>query len=267
MQKAELIQQIHAKKSFLCVGLDTDLYKLPKHYAPTPDSILDFNKKIIEATLPFAVSYKINTAFYEALGKIGWEILHATFEMLPAEVFKIADAKRGDIGNTSNLYARAFFEQMKVDALTVAPYMGYDSIAPFLAYSEKWTILLGLTSNAGAADFELQKLENGDFLYENVIKKAQSWGNPSQLMFVVGATQKAHLQALRALAPDSFFLVPGVGAQGGELASVVEAALTAEIGLLINSSRQIIYADSSENFAAAAAQEAQKLQMEMAKFI
>jgi orotidine-5'-phosphate decarboxylase len=267
MQKAQLIQEIRTKKSFLCVGLDTDIYKLPKHYAQTPDSVLDFNKKIIEATLPFAVSYKVNTAFYEAMGKAGWEVLQATFELLPAKVFKIADAKRGDIGNTSNLYARAFFEQMNVDALTVAPYMGRDSVEPFLAYPDKWTILLGLTSNAGAADFELEKLENGDFLYENVIKKAQNWGNPSQLMFVVGATQKAHLQALRQLAPDNFFLVPGVGAQGGELSSVVEATLTPEIGLLINSSRQIIYADSSENFAAAAAQEARKLQKEMAKFI
>jgi orotidine-5'-phosphate decarboxylase len=252
MTRAFLVEQIRKKKNYLCVGLDTDPGKVPDFLKHFQDPVFEFNKRIIDATLDHCVAYKINTAFYEVSGATGWESMRKTIDYIPATHFKIADAKRGDIGNTSSLYARAFFETLSFDAVTVAPYMGEDSVRPFLDYKDKWTILLGLTSNAGASDFELQPHGNS-MLYEAVIRKASRWGTTENLMFVIGATQADWFTVVRAIAPDHFFLVPGVGAQGGSLRDISEKAMNREGGLLVNASRAIIYAGSGEDFAEKAA--------------
>lgn len=267
MNRKALVEQIFTKKSFLCVGLDTDIAKIPAHLHQHDNSILEFNRQIIEATAPYAVSYKINTAFYEAMSEQGWQNLLETIALIPKDTFIIADAKRGDIGNTSTQYAEAFLDKLGCDAVTVAPYMGKDSVAPFLAFENKWAILLALTSNEGAQDFELLELANGKKLYEQVLETSQAWGTTDNLMYVVGATKTDYLQRIRQLIPNHFLLVPGVGAQGGSLEEVARIGKTKDIGLLINSSRQIIYASSGEDFAQRAAQEAKKIQEEMAKFI
>jgi orotidine-5'-phosphate decarboxylase len=262
MTKAELIKQIRLKKSFLCVGLDPDLDKLPPHLLETEDPIFEFNKAIIDATKDLCVAYKPNTAFYECHGVKGWESLEKTINYIPKDCFIIADAKRGDIGNTSSYYAKTFFETLPCDAVTVAPYMGSDSVKPFLDFEGKWVILLALTSNQGSLDFQFTESE-GTKLYEKVLKKAQEWGTDEQLMFVVGATRAEEIAKVRALAPNNFFLVPGVGAQGGSLDEVVKYGANDECGLLVNSSRGIIYASWGEDFAIAANGEALKIQSEM----
>lgn len=263
MTQKELIQEIRKKKSFLCVGLDTDSTKLPTALAEYDDAVFEFNKRIIDATRDYCVSYKLNTAFYECLGAKGWEIMEKTIAYIGPNHFIIADAKRGDIGNTSDMYARAFFHGLKADAVTVAPYMGSDSIAPFLKYEDKTTILLALTSNAGAADFQFSNTGQQE-LYLDVIQKSTLWPNGDKLMFVVGATKADFLGKIRILAPKAFLLVPGVGAQGGSLSEVIAHGKTEDIGLLINASRSIIYASSGEDFAEAAAKEARSLAQEMA---
>lgn len=267
MTRAELFTEIKKKHSYLCVGLDTDLEKIPTHLLKTDDPIFEFNKQIIDATKEFCVAYKPNVAFYESLGAAGWQSLKKTLDYIPKEHFSIADAKRGDIGNTSLLYARAFFKQMNFDAITVAPYMGSDSIKPFLEFDGKWVILLAHTSNIGSDDFQLLETRDGKFLYEEVILASQLWASPDQMMYVVGATQDHKMAAIRTLAPDHFFLVPGVGAQGGSLKSVSEVGMTSQCGLLVNSSRSIIYASSKEDFAEAARNEARNVQQEMEKLL
>lgn len=267
MTREELIHQIKGKQSYLCVGLDTDIQKIPDHLRFEPDPIFAFNREIIDATLPYAVAYKPNLAFYEALGASGWESLRKTLNYLPSEIFTIADAKRGDIGNTSSLYARAFFETLNFDSITVAPYMGEDSVKPFLAFRNKWVILLAHTSNVGALDFQTMETVSGRPLYEEVILKASQWGNPGNLMFVVGATQTERISHIRQLAPEYFFLVPGIGAQGGDLEHVSNAACTKDIGILVNASRSILYASSGADFGTAAAAEARQLQQQMAPLI
>lgn len=266
MNRQALVAQIKAKKSYLCVGLDTDPVKIPAFLQQKPDAVLAFNKAIIDATKAHCVSYKINTAFYEAMGSKGWITLEKTLEHIPSSHFTIADAKRGDIGNTSDQYAKAFFQAIPFDAVTVAPYMGSDSVKPFLQYDGKWAIVLGLTSNAGAADFELQKMGD-DYLYEKVMKTVAAWGSPENLMFVVGATQASAFERIRALLPDHFFLVPGVGAQGGSLREISEKALIADGGLLVNASRAVIYASEKEDFAEEAAAIAQQYQLEMSGYL
>jgi len=267
MNRKELVEQIKLKKSYLCVGLDTDSEKIPAHLHNEEDPIFAFNKAIIDATLPYCVAFKINTAFYEAQGLKGWAALEKTVNYIPATHFKIADAKRGDIGNTSTQYAIAFLKQLPFDAITIAPYMGEDSVKPFLQFEGKWAIVLGLTSNSGAHDFELKTLEGGERLYEKVIRTVASWGTPENLMFVVGATRADEFINLRSIAPDHFFLVPGVGAQGGSLSEISQKAINKEIGLLVNSSRDIIFASSQEDFASAAAAKAKGYAEEMATFI
>jgi orotidine-5'-phosphate decarboxylase len=262
MNRSQLFEQIKKKKSYLCVGLDTDLQKIPKHLLSSADPIFEFNKQIIDATHEYTVAYKPNIAFYEALGPKGWESLQRTLEYIPKDIFTIADAKRGDIGNTSSLYARAFFEQMNFDSITVAPYMGEDSVKPFLEFKNKWVILLAHTSNPGASDFQLLE-SNGRKLYEEVIRKSQEWSTPDQLMYVVGATQADKMQSIRALAPDHFFLVPGIGAQGGDLEMVSKYGMNKQCGLLVNSARAIIYASSETDFNKRAGEEAKKVQQEM----
>jgi orotidine-5'-phosphate decarboxylase len=262
----ELSNLIRQKSSYLCTGLDTEMGKLPAGIERNGNGLLKFNKAIIEATLPFSASYKINTAFYEQYGWEGWQWMEETLSYLPDSVFRIADAKRGDIGNTSTMYARAFFERMNFDAVTVAPYMGEDSLRPFLEFKDKWIICLALTSNAGHADF--QKIEsNQKRLYETVIERVCRWGNEENLMFVVGATRGEDVAHIRSLIPNHFLLVPGVGAQGGSLKDVSAAGLNAHCGLLANSSRGILYASSQEDYALAAAAEAQKLQGEMQSYL
>jgi orotidine-5'-phosphate decarboxylase len=267
MNYQAIYQQIISKKSYLCVGLDTDLQKIPKHLHQEKDPIFEFNKQIIDATYPFAVAYKPNTAFYEALGSKGWDSLQKTVEYLPKDVFKIADAKRGDIGNTSAMYAKAFFEQMNFDAVTVAPYMGEDSVKPFLEFKDKWVILLALTSNIGSQDFEQKTLQQGNFLYEEVLEKSQQWANHEQVMYVVGATKAEKLKEIRKIVQKHFLLVPGVGAQGGSLEEVSRFGMQEHVGLLVNSSREIIYASSEKDFARKAAEKAQNLQHQMAAFL
>ncbi|MCS6795602.1 MAG: orotidine-5'-phosphate decarboxylase [Raineya sp.] len=260
----EQIQYLtESKKSFLCVGLDTDLSKLPTSLPKNAEGMLQFNKAIIEATLPFAVAYKINTAFYEALGAEGWNVMEKTLKFLPKNIFKIADAKRGDIGNTSKLYAKAFFENLNFDAITVSPYMGEDSVKPFLEYENKWTILLALTSNLGSQDFEMQKLANGHFLYEEVLQKSQQWATHKQMMYVVGATQAERLQEIRKIVPNHFLLIPGIGSQGGDLQKVIEYGKTKFGGLLINVSRDILYASQDNDFAEKAYLKAEFWQKQM----
>jgi orotidine-5'-phosphate decarboxylase len=248
------------------VGLDSDPEKIPPCLRKFEDPVFEFNKRIIDATHEHCVAYKMNTAFYEVSGAAGWNTLQKTAEYIPATHFKIADAKRGDIGNTSTLYARAFFETLSFDAVTVAPYMGEDSVRPFLEYTDKWTILLGLTSNIGAIDFELQSHQGG-LLYESVIQKASQWGTTENLMFVVGATKPEWFSRIRAIAPDHFYLVPGLGAQGGSLGEISEKALNEDIGLLVNASRAIIYASSGDDFAVRAGEVASGYASEMANYI
>ncbi|KOY86827.1 orotidine 5'-phosphate decarboxylase [bacterium 336/3] len=267
MNYQSLYQNIKNKKSYLCVGLDTDLSKIPPHLLSEEDPIFEFNKQIIDATYPFAVAYKPNTAFYEALGARGWESLQKTIEYLPKDTFNIADAKRGDIGNTSTMYAKAFFERMNFDAVTIAPYMGEDSVKPFLDFNGKWVILLALTSNIGSQDFEQLPLQKEGLLFEEVIKKSQMWADETQMMYVVGATKAEKLQEIRALAPDHFLLVPGVGAQGGSLEEVSKYGLNSHVGLLVNSSREIIYASNEKDFAKKSAQKAEDLQRQMERFL
>lgn len=267
MNRIELIEQIKTKKSFLCVGLDTDLKKIPQHLLNDNDAIYTFNKNIIDATAPYCVAYKPNLAFYEAFGIKGMIAFEKTINYLNKYYpnhFIIADAKRGDIGNTSKMYARTFFEEYDVDALTVAPYMGEDSVTPFLGYDGKWVILLALTSNKGSNDFQLTTDTEGERLFEKVIRKSQQWGNIDNMMYVVGATQGKMFEDIRKVAPESFLLVPGVGAQGGSLEEVCRYGMTKDCGLLVNSSRGIIYASDGEDYAELAAQKAKELQEQMA---
>jgi orotidine-5'-phosphate decarboxylase len=266
MNRDYLINQIKEKKTFLCVGLDTDIEKIPEHLKTLPDAVFKFNQQIINATKDLCVAYKINTAFYESLGVKGWEALEKTVRYIPETHFKIADAKRGDIGNTSDQYAKAFFETIPFDAVTVAPYMGSDSVKPFLNYKNKWTIVLGLTSNKGSEDFQQKKIDSL-FLYEEVIRKTSEWGTDENLMFVVGATKATDLSSIRKLIPDHFLLIPGVGAQGGNLSEVCKYGLNADCGLLINASRAIIYAGHDENFASEARKIAGQYQIEMERYI
>jgi orotidine-5'-phosphate decarboxylase len=267
MTRAELFAQILAKRSYLCVGLDTDLAKIPAHLKQEPDPIFAFNRAIIDATADCCVAYKPNIAFYEALGPEGWESLRRTLDYIPKTHFTIADAKRGDIGNTSGLYAKAFFERMDFDSITVAPYMGRDSVQPFLAFEGKWVILLALTSNEGAHDFQNLALEGGARLFERVLEKSQAWAGPDRMMYVVGATRAESLAEVRRLAPEHFLLVPGVGAQGGSLEEVSRYGMNRACGLLVNASRSILYASPGPDFAQAARREAQRLQAEMAQLL
>ena len=266
MNRKELIEQIYSKETYLCVGLDTDIDKLPAHLKKYDHPQFEFNKQIIDATLDHCVAYKINTAFYESEGVKGWESLEKTVRYIPKSHFTIADAKRGDIGNTSAQYAKAFFETLSFDAITVAPYMGEDSIRPFLEYSDKWTIVLGLTSNPGASDFEMIRSEN-TYLFQQVMQKTASWGNSGNLMFVIGATKHEMVRAIRDAYPDHFFLVPGVGAQGGSLSDITQSGINKDCGLLVNASRAIIFASQSEDFAAAAGLSANQYHEEMKKFL
>lgn len=267
MTRAELVAQIRRKKSFLCVGLDTEWSKIPAHLLETEDPVFEFNKAIIDATRDLCVAYKPNLAFYEALGIQGWLSLQKTIDYIGKEHFTIADAKRGDIGNTSRLYAQTFFETYSFDSVTVAPYMGADSVQPFLDFPNKWVILLALTSNEGSNDFQFAQQEESIPLYEKVMRKAMSWGSPENLMFVVGATHPEKFADIRRIAPTHFLLVPGVGAQGGDLAALCRYGLTEDIGLLVNASRGIIYAGSGLDFAEKARAAAQDIQQQMAGFI
>lgn len=266
MTREQLIEQIFTKKSFLCVGLDTDAKKIPAHLLDLHDPIVEFNKAIIDATAPYCVAYKPNLAFYEAHGTHGMIAFKKTVEYIrekhPNHLI-IADAKRGDIGNTSKMYARTFFEEYDVDSLTVAPYMGEDSVTPFLGYDGKWVVLLALTSNKGSQDFQLMKDENGERLFEKVLKTSMQWGTAENMMYVVGATQGRMFEDIRRIAPRHFLLVPGVGAQGGSLAEVCQYGMTSDCGLLVNSSRGIIYASCDEDFASIAAEKAKEMQQEM----
>ena len=282
MTRQQLVQQIFTKHSYLCVGLDTDITKIPKNLLTEPDPVFTFNKAIIDATKDLCVAYKINTAFYEALGLKGWEAMEKTVNYIGNEHFKIADAKRGDIGNTSDQYAKAFFEALPFDAVTVAPYMGEDSVRPFLQYEGKWAIVLGLTSNAGAANFELKRIminveefedevhivkQLTPYLYEVVLQKVAEWGTPGNLMFVIGATQADEFINIRKLTPDHFYLVPGVGAQGGSLKEISEKAMNKDGGLLVNASRAIIYAPGGGDFADNARAAAREYQAEMKGYL
>ena len=282
MTRKELTAAIFSKKSYLCIGLDTDITKIPKHLLSYADPVFEFNRLIIDATKDFCISYKINTAFYEVSGAKGWETLERTVNYIPSTHFKIADAKRGDIGNTSAQYAKAFFETLNFDAITVAPYMGEDSVKPFLEHKDKWTILLGLTSNSGAKDFELQKLikeqdilEEGihvtrhdvKYLYESVLETSSQWGTTENLMFVVGATQAEEFINIRKLTPEHFYLVPGVGTQGGSLKEISNKALIQDCGLIVNISRAVIYASNSEDFADEASIVAQRYSDEMGIYL
>ena len=269
MDYTQLFEQIKRKKSFLCVGLDSDMAKIPAHLLNTEDPVFEFNKAIIEATAEVAVAYKPNIAFYESRGVEGWMSLEKTIRYIKKnypEIFTIADAKRGDIGNTSQMYAKAFLQTLDFDSITVAPYMGEDSVTPFLQYEGKWVILLALTSNKGAFDFQFFDSE-GEKLYEKFLKKSQEWGDARNMMYVVGATKAEMLEGIRRIVPDHFLLVPGVGAQGGSLEEVAKYGMNAHCGLIVNSSRGIIFADHTENFAVRAGEEARKLQKDMERLL
>ncbi len=268
MNRETLVKNIKAKNSFLCIGLDTDINRIPAHLHKEKDPVFAFNKQIVDATIDYCIAYKPNLAFYEALGPKGLESLAKTMEYIPEEVFTIADAKRGDIGNTAALYAKTFYETYAFDSVTVAPYMGKDSVTPFLEYKDRWVILLALTSNSGSQDFQnLVLKETGDEVYKMVIKKSMTWADAKQLMYVVGATQASKLKEIRAIAPDHFLLIPGVGAQGGNLQQVVANGINSDCGLIVNSSRGIIYAGNDKDFAKAAKQAASKLQQEMRTYL
>jgi orotidine-5'-phosphate decarboxylase len=266
MDRKTLISEIRRKKSFLCVGLDSDVSKIPNHLFAEKDPVFSFNKAIIDATKDYAVAYKINTAFYESQGLKGLLSMAKTVDYLPKDCFTIADAKRGDIGNTAEQYAKTFFETLPFDSVTVAPYMGKDSVSPFLQTKNKWAIVLALTSNPGSQDFQLQECGT-EKLYEKVLKVTASWGSPENLMYVIGATRKDQLERVRTIVPDHFLLIPGVGTQGGDISSVAEAAVNKDIGILVNVSRAIIFAGSNSDFDKQAAKAAQKFQQEMAAFI
>ncbi|WP_152269878.1 orotidine-5'-phosphate decarboxylase [Agriterribacter humi] len=266
MTRKQLSEHIKTQSSYLCVGLDTDINKIPRHLLSHADPVFEFNKQIIDATKDFCVSYKINTAFYESQGIRGWEAMEKTVNYIPSTHFTIADAKRGDIGNTSSEYAKAFFEVLNFDAITVAPYMGEDSVRPFLEYKNKWTIVLGLTSNPGAKDFELQQTGK-ERLYEKVLRTVAGWGSTENLMFVIGATQPEEFINIRNILPDHFFLVPGVGFQGGSLKEISEKAMNKDCGILINVSRAIIFASEKEDFALEAKAIAAQYQQEMSGYI
>lgn len=266
MNRAALIQAIRSKKSVLCVGLDTDMEKIPKHLLKETDPVFAFNKAIIDATKDYTVAYKLNTAFYEAQGIKGWESMAKTLEYIPKDIFTIADAKRGDIGNTAEQYAKTFFHTYPFDSVTVAPYMGADSVQPFMQFEGHWAIVLGLTSNKGSADFQLQ--QSGDeLIYEKVLKTVATWGTPDNTMFVIGATRKEQLQHVRAMLPDHFFLVPGVGAQGGDVDTVCSNAMNKDGGVLINVSRGVIYVSEGADFAEQAGKAAAEYQQQMAKYL
>lgn len=268
MNRQQLVDVIKQRKTFLCVGLDTDIKKIPSHLLSSEDPVFDFNKAIIDATAPFCMAYKPNLAFYESLGVKGWVAFEKTIKYLKANYpthFIIADAKRGDIGNTSAMYARSFFEELDIDSLTVAPYMGEDSVSPFLAYEGKWVILLALTSNKGSHDFQLTEDASGEKLFEKVLRTSQKWAGADQMMYVVGATQGQAFEGIRKIVPDSFLLVPGIGAQGGSLEEVCKYGMTKDCGLIVNSSRAIIYASNGTDFAEAAAAAAKVVQQQMAK--
>jgi len=266
MNKSQLWSEIQRKKSFLCVGLDTDMKKIPSFLLDYEDPIFEFNKRVIDATKDLCVAYKPNIAFYESLGPKGWESLEKTMNYIPEEIFTIADAKRGDIGNTSKMYAKTFFEYFNFDSVTVAPYMGIDSISPFLEFEDKWVILLGLTSNKGSQDFQYLE-SDGKPLYESVIRTSQSWGSPDNLMYVIGATHPESFAEIREMAPEHFFLVPGIGAQGGDLEGVVSNGMNDECGLLINSARGIIYAGNDENFEVDVRSSATSLQQQLQAYL
>ena len=266
MTREDLFNQIKKKGSYLCIGLDTDLQKIPQHLLQFPDPVFEFNKQIIDATHQYCVAYKPNVAFYEALGSKGWESLEKTLNYIPKDIFTIADAKRGDIGNTSGLYARAFFKNMSFDSVTVAPYMGKDSVTPFLDFKNKWVILLALTSNSGSQDFQIHEM-SGMKLYEKVILESSKWGGSDQMMYVVGATHPEMFLGIRKIVPDHFLLVPGVGAQGGSLAEVSKYGMNKSCGLLVNSSRNIIYASTEKDFAKAAASAAEAIKEEMELYL
>ncbi len=271
MNREELFEQIKKKSSYLCVGLDTDITKIPKHLLKSDDPVFEFNKQIIDATKEFTVAYKPNLAFYECLGPKGLESLEKTVNYIPENIFTIADAKRCDIGNTSQMYAKAFFEYYKFDSVTVAPYMGEDSVTPFLGFKDKWVILLALTSNSGAEDFQKSEIKNPKSeigkLFGEVLTTSQKWGSADNMMYVIGATQAELFSEIRKIVPEHFFLVPGVGAQGGSLADVSKHGMNKQCGLLVNSSRQIIYASNGEDFAAKAGMEAKKVQEEMKRYL
>ena len=266
MNKQELFENIKRKKSFLCVGLDTDIKKIPEHLLREEDPIFAFNKAIIDATAEYCIAYKPNLAFYESMGVSGWIAFEKTVNYIKSnypDQFIIADAKRGDIGNTSSMYARTFFDELDIDSVTVAPYMGEDSVTPFLDYNGKWVILLALTSNKGSQDFQMTEDVNGERLFEKVLRKSQEWGSEDQMMYVVGATQGRAFEEIRKILPNHFLLVPGVGAQGGSLTEVCKYGMNSTCGLIVNSSRAIIYADKTEKFAEVAREEARKVQIEM----
>ena len=267
MNKQELINQIKEKKSFLCIGLDTDSAKIPKHLLSFEDPVFEFNKRIIDETKDLCVAFKLNIAFYESQGINGWKSLMKTIDYIPKDIFTIADAKRGDIGNTSTMYAKTFFESMDFSSITVSPYMGSDSVEPFLKFKNKWVILLALTSNLGSQDFQKISDSNGINLYENVIRKSAKWAGDDRIMYVVGATQSKLIKEIRKIIPNHFLLVPGIGAQGGSLVEVIENGLNSDYGLLINSSRSIIYSDSSLDFASSARNAAMQIKLEMERFI
>lgn len=270
MNRQQLFENIKQKKSFLCVGLDTDIKKIPEHLLNEEDPIFSFNKAIIDATAPYCIAYKPNLAFYESQGVKGWISFEKTIKYLNdfyPEQFIIADAKRGDIGNTSTMYARTFFEEMQLDALTVAPYMGEDSVTPFLKYENKWVIVLALTSNKGSHDFQLTSDKEGERLFEKVLKKSQTWGNADNMMYVVGATQGKMFEDIRKIVPDHFLLVPGIGAQGGSLEEVCKYGMNKQCGLIVNSSRAIIYADPTPLFAQTASEKAHEVQQQMAELL
>ena len=263
MKREQIISQIKLKRSFLCVGLDTDINKIPKHLLSTEDPVFEFNKQIIDATQDLCVAYKPNIAFYESMGIDGWNSLKKTLDYIPKDIFTIADAKRGDIGNTSDMYARAFFENMNFDSVTISPYMGEDSVSPFLEFRDKWAIVLALTSNKSSSNFQKTEGKNGEKLFEKVLQISKYWGSENNMMYVVGATRSNLLSTVRKIIPNHFLLVPGVGAQGGDLEDVAKYGMNKDCGLLVNSSRGIIYSGNGINFSEDARRAAQKLQLKM----
>ncbi len=267
MTRQQLFEQIITKRSFLCIGLDSDPARIPKHLLSLEDPVFEFNRQIVEATHDLCVAYKPNLAFYEAQGADGWRSLEKTLQIIPENIFTIADAKRGDIGNTSRQYAKAFFINLNFDSITVAPYMGQDSVEPFLGFENKWVVLLALTSNKGSHDFQFANQDNGEPLFEKVMKKAQEWGSPDNLMFVTGATHPEKFEEIRRIAPDNFLLVPGIGAQGGDLKEVCRYGMNKQVGLLVNSSRGIIFAGDGEDFAQQARQAALEIQQQMSQVL
>lgn len=266
MTYQELFTRIKNKKSFLCIGLDTDIHKIPEHLKDSKDPVFEFNRRIIDATSDLCIAYKPNLAFYEALGPSGLTSLQKTVEYIPKDIFTIADAKRGDIGNTGELYAKAYFENYAFDAITVSPYMGEDSVRPFLKFRDKWVILLALTSNPGSRDFQLLPTPDHE-LYKEVINRSRHWAGPEQMMYVVGATQASHLREIRELIPDHFLLIPGVGAQGGDLEEVVRNGINQSVGLIVNASRAILYASQEMDFHRAARKKSLEIQEEMEKLL